>query len=72
MTVEERIHKLERTNRQHRVLFTLIALAAIAGGCVSAAKPDTVPDLVQAKRFEVVDSLGRVLVVLSGSEMAGV
>ena len=64
MTIEERIERLERTNRRYRLMFTLIGVLAVCAVGISAAPDAGVPDVIQAKAFQVVDDEGNVLIVL--------
>ncbi len=58
MTLEERIERLERTNRRYRRMFTLLGVVAVCAVGISATQDDKVPDVIQAKAFEVVDDEG--------------
>ena len=64
MTIEERIERLERANRRYRLMFTLLGALAVCAVGISATQDHDVPDLIQAKAFEVVDDEWNVLVRL--------
>ena len=66
MTLDQRIARLEITNRRYRLLLTAVSLALIAAVCMSAVQIDTVPDVIQTRKLEIVDDLERVLVTLQG------
>ena len=66
MTIEERIERLERTNRRYRLMFTLLGVLAICTVGISATQDDGVPDVIRAKVFEVVDDEGNGLVTIGG------
>ncbi len=70
-TIEDRVAKLERSNRRLR----LILLGGIAIGAVGVGlgmnQANKVPDVIQAKSIEVVDDTGAVLVELSSTRQDG-
>lgn len=69
-TIEKRLQKLEATNRRYKAV--LIVIIALFGTIFMAFRsPETVPDVIQARRFEVVDYDGRVLVTLSQDDGKG-
>ena len=69
-TIEMRLQKLETTNRRYKN--TLIAMLALFATIFMAFKnPKTAPDVIQAKRFEVVDNNGNVLVSLNQDDGKG-
>ncbi|MBL7042421.1 MAG: hypothetical protein ISR77_27535 [Pirellulaceae bacterium] len=66
--IERRIERLERTNRRWRrvagVLGAMLLLVCISGG----TSPENVPDVVQAKRIEVLGPDGKPAIVLSAED----
>jgi hypothetical protein len=69
-TIEMRLQKLEATNRRYKTV--LIVIIAFFGTIIMAFRsPKIVPDVIQARRFEVVDYDGRVLVTLSQDDGKG-
>jgi hypothetical protein len=60
--MEQRIEKLERQCRWYRNLFILAGLIAVALVTWGATKP--IPDLIQARMFQVVDSNGKTSMIL--------
>ena len=70
-TLEQRMEKLEKKLRIYQLAFISILLA---GGFFIVSgfnKKNQVPDLIQAKGFQVVDDQGRALVSLKGYDNAG-
>ena len=59
---------LEKANRRWRYGAGLLAAVLLAVLTVGAAAPDTVPDLLQARRIEVLSPAGRPVIVLSADE----
>ena len=72
MTIEERIERLERTNRRYRLMFTLLGVVAICAVGISATQDDGIPDVIQAKAFEVVDDEGKRLAKLYDNQGNGI
>ena len=67
MSEDARIASLETQVRTlRRMLLGVLGLVA-AGGLVAASSMQSVPDLIQAKTFEVVNDEGQVFVLISGS-----
>jgi hypothetical protein len=70
-TLEQRMQKLEKKLRLYQLAFIAILLA---GGFLVISgfnKKNQVPDLIQAKGFQVVDDQGRALVSLKSYDNAG-
>jgi hypothetical protein len=59
--IETRLRKLERTNRIYKKIFLLL-IAGCAIVLTAFRNRNAVPDVLQAKSFEVVDDQGNVLV----------
>jgi hypothetical protein len=70
-TIEMRLQKLEATNRRYKTVLVLM-MASFATIFMAFRKPQTVPDTVQAKKFEVVDTYGNVLVNLTQDNGKGI
>ena len=70
-TIEMRLQKLESTNRRYKMIL-VIMIASFATIFMAFRSPKTVPDVVQAKRFEVVDAYGNILVKLSQDANKGI
>lgn len=69
MNLEQRMARLERSNRTYRNLFILAGLCIAALLSYGAAKP--VPDVIQARKFEVVNNLGRKVVAIGSRILYG-
>jgi hypothetical protein len=70
-TIEIRLQKLEATNRRYKTI-VVIMIASFATCFMAFRNPKpAVPDVVQARRFEVVDNSGNVLVTLSQDDGKG-
>lgn len=69
-TIEMRLQKLEATNRRYKTIVVLM-IASFATIFMAFRSPKTVPDVIQAKRFEVVDDYGNVLVNLTQDDGKG-
>jgi hypothetical protein len=70
--IEMRLQKLEATNRRYKTIL-LLMIASFATIFMAFRSPKAaVPDVVQAKRFEVVDYSGNVLVTLSQDDGKGI
>ena len=70
-TIEMRLQKLEATNRRYKIILVLM-VASFATIFMAFRSPKTVPDVIQAKRFEVVDAYGNVLVNMSQDDGKGI
>jgi len=70
-TIEMRLQKLEATNRRYKMIL-IIMIASFATIFMAFKSPKTVPDVIQAKRFEVVDSYGNVLAIMNQDAGKGV
>ena len=71
-TQEARIEVLERRIRLQRRWNIVLGTAVIAGGLLAAARVPTVPEVIQAKAFEVVNDEGKTVVTLRSSKGSGV
>jgi len=71
LTIEMRIQKLEATNRRYKTTL-IIMIALFATIFMAFRNPTTVPDVIQAKRFEVVDDNGNVLIKLDQDDGKGI
>ncbi len=72
MQNEERINGLETQVRTLKRIVYGFGCLLVAGVVVSATSLQTVPDVIQAKKFEVVNDEGEVLVELSNIAGGGV
>lgn len=62
--LEDRLQKLERTNRRWRWAALGLGTALVAMSAMAAHRADDVADLVQARRFEMVNDKGLPLVAI--------
>jgi hypothetical protein len=62
--LECRIEALEKANRRWRYVAGLLALLPLLALTVAAKLPDKVPDLLQAKRIEVLAPDGKTAIIL--------
>ena len=69
--IELRFQKLEAANRRYRSII-LLMMAAFATFFMAFRSYNTVPDVLQAKKFEVVDASGNVLVNLTQDNGKGI
>jgi hypothetical protein len=69
--IEIRLQKLEATNRRYRNTIILL-IASFATIFMAFKSPKTVPEVIQAKRFEVVDYNGKVLAMISQDDGKGI
>jgi len=63
--IEKRIESLERTNRRWRYMTGLFAALLLISLTVGAKLPDTIPEVLQARRIEVLAPDGKPGIVLS-------
>ena len=64
-TIEMRLQKLEVTNRRYKTIVIVMLGAVLVTTFMAFRSPIAVPDVLQAKKFEVVDDNGNVLVRVS-------
>lgn len=70
-TLEARLQKLETSNRRYQTILFLF-LASFAIIFMAFKKQQNIPDVIQAKKFEVVDDNGNVLAILTQSDGNGI
>ena len=75
MNLEARVERLERQNRRLKVVVALCVMIAgsvlLMGQRAPQATQPAVPDVVRAKRIEVVNAAGTAVVTLMGWEHGG-
>jgi hypothetical protein len=71
MQNEERINGLENQVRTLKRIVYGFGCLLIAGVIVSATSLQTVPDVIQAKKFEVVNDEGKAVAILAGASEGG-
>ena len=67
---EDRVETLEKQVRRQRRWNLALGALLIAGGSIAATAERSIPDVVQAKKFEVVNADGRVVIRLDSLENA--
>ena len=71
-TLENQVDTLQKQVRNLRRALIAVCGGAAILGLVAATVPDAVPDLVRAKKIQVVDDDGKVLVGMGENEHGGV
>ncbi|MEE9240217.1 MAG: hypothetical protein V3U53_03400 [bacterium] len=71
MTVEERLERLERQNRRMKKGFALLALALAGFVTMGQVSRQSVPELISAKKFYVVNDKGQTMVELGSTRLFG-
>ena len=56
--LESRVDKIERDNRRLKLTLGALLLALAAVPLIGAVMPEQVPELIQARRFQVIDENG--------------
>ena len=64
MTAERRLARLERQNRWMRAALLALVMAGAGALIMGQAGSGDVPDLIRAKKFQVVDDSGSPLIAL--------
>jgi hypothetical protein len=70
-TIEMRLQKLEAANKRYQRIIVMMILTASAVAFMAFGKKKTYAEVIQAKRFDVVDDYGNILVQLSQSSGMG-
>ena len=60
--IEDRLNRLEKQNRMLRLAVGGLVMAALALGVLGLMRANTIPDLIEARMFRVVDESGGTLV----------
>ncbi len=69
-TLIERLDRLERENRRLKIAGAILLLVVAAGGAMGQVLPKAVPKVVEAERFVLRDTKGKILATL-GAEASG-
>lgn len=70
-SIEMRLQKLEAANRRYQRIIVMMIITALAAVFMAFEKKKTYAEVIQAKRFDVVDDYGNILVQLSQSSGNG-
>jgi len=70
-TIEMRLQKLEATNSRYKTIISVM-IASFAIIFMAFKEPTAVPDVIQAKKFQVVDDNGNILINLAQDNGKGV
>ena len=70
-TTEDRIESLENQVRRQRRWNIALGAVVVVGGLMAATGVRSVPDVIQAKKFEVVNDEGVAVVTLASSPKSG-
>jgi hypothetical protein len=69
--VEEQLHETRRLARRFQTLSAALGLGLIGVATIAGAVEPQVPEVVQARRFEVIDEQGRVVVAAGAGVLGG-
>ena len=65
--LESRVDKIERDNQRLKLTLGALLLVLAAVPLIGAVMPQEIPELIQARRFEVIDGNGTVRAGIAGS-----
>ncbi len=68
--LESRLSKVEQDNRRLKLALGALLLALAAVPLIGAVMPEQIPDVVQARRFEVIDENGTLRTLMDGKTIA--
>ena len=68
--VDARLDKLEQDNRRLKLTMGALLLVMAAVPLVGAVMPEQIPDVIQARRFEVIDENGTLRTLMDGKTIA--
>ena len=72
LTVEQRLEKLERQAKRYRMALVLLTAALCGMLSLAATDDNRVHDVLKARRLEVVNAAGDLVVVMTSDEAGGV
>jgi len=77
MTIEQRLEKLERTVRRYQLAFGILGLALLATTAIACSQQAlasqnnaAIPEVIRARKFEVVARNGRNIVTIGSLKMS--
>ena len=68
--VDARLDKLEQDNRRLKLTVGALLLVMAAVPLVGAVMPEQIPEVIQARRFEVIDENGTLRTLMDGKTIA--
>jgi hypothetical protein len=68
--VDARLDKLEQDNRRLKLMVGALLLVMAAVPLVGAVMPEQIPEVIQARRFEVIDENGTLRTLMDGKTIA--
>jgi len=78
MTIEQRLEKLERTVRRYQLAFGILGLALLATTAIACSQQAlgaqnnaAIPEVIRARKFEVVARNGKSIVIIGSSKRPG-
>ena len=71
MTIEERIERVEKQNRRLKWVVTALCVVGVSAFVAGQAAPEGVPDVIKAKKFEVINEVGLPVVALRSWDKLG-
>ena len=70
-STEQRMESLEKQVRRQRRWNLALGAVIVVGGSLAATSPRSVPEVIQAKKFEVVNDQGQVVVLMNAVDHDG-
>ena len=70
-SLEQEVRTLQKQVRRQRRWNIALGALVVVGGLMAATAERSVPEVVQAKKFEVVNDEGKVLVILQSHSLGG-
>lgn len=71
MTTEERLRRLERQNQRMKKGFIVLTLALASAVTMGQVIRPSVPNIIQARKFEVVNNRGKTMLELGSTRLFG-
>ena len=68
--LESRVDKIERDNRRLKLTVGALLLALAAVPLIGAVMPEQIPDVIQARAFQVIDENGTLRTLMDGKTIA--
>ena len=68
--LESRLSKVEQDNRRLKLTLGALLLVLTGAACAGAMMPEQMPEVIQARAFEVIDENGTLRTVMDGKTIA--